>query len=68
MAIDTADKKWSIIRLGIGGPPLGGSPISLDDQWVFVGRYWGTQTLLSEIITQVFFSSRQFMRLMRQTP
>jgi hypothetical protein len=47
MAIDTNDKKWSIIYTAIGAPSLGGSlgggaPIeSTEDQWVFVGRYWG---------------------------
>lgn len=45
MAIDTNDKKWSMITLGVGGPPLGGTSISLSDQWIFTLRYWGTELL-----------------------
>ena len=47
MAIDTNDKKWSMIMHPVGGPSAGGtlgggaSIESTEDYWVFLGRYWG---------------------------
>jgi hypothetical protein len=46
MAIDTNDKKWSMI-MSLGGTSAGGtlgggaSIEATEDQWVFIDRYWG---------------------------
>jgi len=50
MAIDTNDKKWSMLMHPIGGPSAGGTLgggagiEATEDYWVFVGRYWGLTT------------------------